>query len=345
MQTSLNKALRMSSKSWKSGKPGRSGASSMIFESSLTLRVETLRSFRILLDQAHQDVDQNPHMDAASQTQFKALGEQITHEMAKLQQDDQRLTLLTSITKQIGDTELYRDALRAYAQAFPNERRSKEFLTVAGKEATFLRAVKNWNNVIDDWSRDFRSVSPSQANLLLTEAQEPFQEMPFHPAAKEVKRYRTVLELLLAPARPEGLKKINEILHDHDIEEYYYVREGVAKRYYCLAKPVESNDRCSFFFVKNSEEKKTFPKALDRKTVTKRNDDWESPQLLFARNALKGIEGLPSSGWEQTFYDVLSDLTGDQDIDPILKLILLRSMIPPIRGEPVLSGEFEGDGR
>ncbi len=109
------------------------------------------------------------------------------------------------------------------------------------------------------------------------------------------------------------------------------MREDDARRYYCLDQPVESDERCSFAYVKNSEEKKTFKKSIDRKTATRLNDKWQSPQFLFAQGTQKRIDDLNRVGWEQTFYDVLVDLTGNQEMDPILKLKLLKTMIPPIR--------------
>ncbi len=91
------------------------------------------------LQEKAQELEQQPHIGADLQAQFKNLIGQIGDEVAKLQQNERRLVLLTSITKQVGDTERYLEALRTYAREFPDEPRSKAFLAVAEKEAIVLR--------------------------------------------------------------------------------------------------------------------------------------------------------------------------------------------------------------
>jgi hypothetical protein len=55
--------------------------------------------------------------------------------------------------------------------------------------------------------------------------------------------------------------------------------------------------------------------------------DWEAPQSKFSRKSLSKLNRIHDAPWEQTLLDIMLDLHDESQIDPILKLELLKTLL------------------
>jgi hypothetical protein len=282
------------------------------------------------------ELEQGPRVGAEARTKVERVIREADNLWAQVDERERRQRRLAEISEKIGRPENFLTALRSYGKEFPDEQRSAEFQQFADKEGVVLVAMQKWNQLIHKWQEiDFTTIRPADAEPLLKESQELMSEMSYHPAAKQVEEYRKILQVMQERNKPDGTsisKDLEQMLGFPLIRNLYYLREVKAGiRYYCNDPPTESENRISFSYIKTLDLKKTKSKSVERSAVKWLDADYRSPQRIFGQRAEDLLSALDRHGWEPTFYELLSRLAEDRDIEPILKLEFLKKFIPVAR--------------
>ena len=289
-----------------------------------------------------QELEQRPRVGAEGRAKVERVIHQANSLWNQVDERERRQGRLAEIVDKVGLPENYLTALRSYIKDFPADERSADFQLFADKEGIVLVAMQKWNELIHKWQEiDFTGVGPSDADLLLKESQELIAQMAYHPAVKQVEEYRNILQVIRERNKPDGTsisKELGEMLGLPLIRDLYYLREkkgGI--RYYCSDQPTESDDHLRFAYIRSRDSrdsrdsKKPKIKSVERTAVTWLDTEFRSPQRIFGQRAEDLLSGLKRRGWEPTFYELLSKLAEDREMEPILKLDLLKRFVPVAR--------------
>jgi hypothetical protein len=167
-----------------------------------------------------------------------------------------------------------------------------------------------------------------------------------------VKAYQAYLKLGLDTAAPDGpwKGKLTRLLDNPVVGKLYYLETPDGKKYYVAARgtPVKDNTlpgggHKDYTFDAITSPDLTNPTAVTEellKTVTPAR----SPQALFAEAAGNRIDGLGYHDWDVFGVDVVQQLVSQNDMNPVLRAILLQHVLQLNQPVAVWSGE-DGFGK
>lgn len=255
----------------------------------------------------------------------------------------QRQIAIANVKASVGDLPKYIQELSAYAKAYEETSEGRSFAKLLESEQSLWRAVEPWNELVANWSQtDFARITPQQAKDLAAELQMTIQTHREFPAAKRLQELLPYLQAIPRRLSDSGSMThvaIQELLANELITGLKsLISEN--KRYY-LAKNrpepqttgLNSGEWAAYFYTDNQLAKADRVK-VDPRTIKNPQSgngfDWTSPQTKFARIANQKFDTLQPDvpdQWEPVFVQVLQELEIQKDMEPTLKLFLLKGIL------------------
>jgi hypothetical protein len=263
---------------------------------------------------------------------------------------DREAQFLQRVTSAVGNLETFRSELESYCEKFPGTGRANSFEKVAKTEVPLWNGVKQWKQLISQWSsQDWTRLSSAEAKASLDEVEELRADYPNFPQS-------AILEsslLFLGPIanrvdadKNEIHSALEEILHHWSVESVDMVETNDGKKYYFQKEPQPTRADFTFQYIPTFDPANTVRVKLAKAEIVnppkEENFDWTSPQKLFSESALKKLAALDDGNWEITFCSILKELHHSERMDPILKLQLIEHVLgPACEGSYPLKKAFE----
>jgi hypothetical protein len=237
------------------------------------------------------------------------------------------------VTAEVGNAARYTTILGEYAKKFADADRAKHFQQVV-KEEDFWDGLRRW----DEASQRLNPQNAAQfLNLAKSLLEDPvILKFPtLTPIRERLPYFEAVAKRPSDRREPESIKTLLEnplITGLNTID----VRRNVVQRYYVHREPVRpTKGRVDFHYVKNFQlEEEHFKGGLntyliDEDQIVLRDGDLtaKSPQWALADKLREAVERWPKDGWEAAFCSALEKAVADPELDPILKVLLLKNFI------------------
>ncbi|HIA19291.1 MAG TPA: hypothetical protein EYN70_07730, partial [Planctomycetaceae bacterium] len=225
------------------------------------------------------------------------------------------------ITAAIGDGLSYKRELRAFVNDFPTSRFRKPYQTI-------LTDINLWKGIksVPEWKRfhdNPQKTSPNEAFKAL-HGTSPFDLMADdREADRKAKSARTPIDLA---------KTINSFLEAPLFSKLWMVKTKAGTRYYydeelVQEKLTENNGDLEVpyrpigtFQPGDAPQKEFVPK-------TEIAYCGQAPQSILVARFQEQLQQIETQDWEQTLLQIVRDVRYEKNLDPVLKLILLRTII------------------
>ncbi len=239
---------------------------------------------------------------------------------------------LREITTAVGDVSRFSEELARFATLYPEAASAAAFRTVA-QEADTWQGMVEWSQLLAAPElRRLAALSPKAAQALLMRGQALRQRYAGIPLAEEFADKEPYLQDLAQrqfdsddpPSAAAPQNQTKQLLNDPLIANIWMVQEADGTRYYLTRKPDMSNasatGRVAIEYLAGFD-LKTQRAGIETRTLTY-ND--EAPQTRAARRCLEHLRDLTANNWEETYFRLLKEVLDDEQIDPILKLVLVQ---------------------
>jgi hypothetical protein len=244
------------------------------------------------------------------------------------------------ITQSIGNAEAFVAALNAFAESFPDS-------SIAGNVATLPEELPLWKG-LSKWS-EFESTTfgaglPRNAKAARDAIKQGEELAAAYGDLPLVERFqlRKLYLASVAAREPETgapvVSELNRLVRDPLIAGLWMISDNSGSRYYCRKQPVDSGTNYKFDYLAGFDLSERA--GAIRKDMVASNGP--APQSEIAREIGQAIAELSTQSWESTFRRILKAIDDRDDLDPVLKLILLQKIVESgVSGSSVLGGGFQ----
>lgn len=276
------------------------------------------------------------------QTSVKALHAKVTQQHALVSAALGMAQDMQGITDTVGQLEGFQNKLVDYSRRHPGSQRAKDFETLVNSEQHLWKGAVSWNAIRQRMiSFDVATVTTSQAQTLLDE---------FIVFQKESGPYpgETMLDSRLAVLRAIANRKTGDdgTIIDHikslfaarTISEAHMVttretdKSNEETLYYTADAPRNSGKSLvifSFFTTtsgtQSSEKKIAASRMPDFEQKTP--ETWLAPQSRMTRTIVEQLKTVPRADFEATVALVIQQILKANDVDPILRFLLLEKLL------------------
>ena len=227
-------------------------------------------------------------------------------------------------------------ALRSYIAKMPSSSRSTQFAQAADA-ATAEHAVEAWGHIVEGWGG---KLSPSTAREAVSRIEQIKTYLNDHsrsPFAKELGDYTAYLSAGIQAVGPDGPWKksyrdllLNPLVHDLKMME----TRRTHRRYYVRDNPDMAIERLNeeaigqkFEAVLSSNLSKLGKIHLNAPDLLISTTPANSPQSEYAAAMLTQLNALDFDGWDSFGARAIDSLLRKQEMDVILKAILLENLV------------------
>ena len=239
---------------------------------------------------------------------------------------------LSRVTEALGNERAYREALDAYARQFPDTPRSADFQKAIA-EAPLWSGVLAWENLRDHWKlTDFRALTAANARAdlqRLAETRSRAAQVPMPPELAAAEELLQAISSRVDDAEKPATERITAFLARKGIAEVHMVRTLGGEAYYITAMPRVFNEKnwVVNYFTSLDLERPSQKVVGELVTDAIGKVAVRSPQSIFAKYATQRFAETERDGWETVFIEVLESLHSDEEMDPLLKLLLYRLIL------------------
>jgi hypothetical protein len=243
------------------------------------------------------------------------------------------------ITAAVGDVDQYLAEIDAFAASYPDTALAAN-ANIVRSEAKLWQGLLAWSDFLSssfgaDWPKIVDAQTAVQRGELLEAAHGE------NPLAAYYRTRKVHLESMAARDPESGdspLNELKQLLRDPLILRLWMIADKLGPRYYARKEPVEADVNVSFDYIAG------FDLSEKRGTVLKGNIAFRgvAPQSTFATRSLTLIDEIPRRGWEATFTSIVKAAADpQQDIDPILRLILIQRVLDTaVSGSAIMKDSF-----
>ncbi|HEV2971294.1 MAG TPA: hypothetical protein VGY55_15065 [Pirellulales bacterium] len=257
----------------------------------------------------------------------------------KLRREEEKQ--LAAVTGAIGDPEAYKAELTHYLQQFPDSPRAADFKRAIDEEPLWVGIAK-WNALLTAFRQtDITQLKPDGAKELLAKAREVFAKFDEYPAADAVRLRMAYLEGIMRRVDSEQQRieePLKRLFGDSLIKDLWMIQMGDGRRFYLKDNPhLKDSGMAPINYITGFDlvEKKA---GVDSAKVT---FNGSAPQVGVAKSIRPMIDALNDANWEQTFFHIVKAIDENKEIDPILKVNLLRQTLEiGSRGSAVFERAF-----
>ncbi len=246
---------------------------------------------------------------------------------------------LRLLTLAVGNAQLFKARLAAYATEFPQSARSPSFLQ-AGQEAPLWEGLEKWNQLGQEWqTKDLAQLEPATAKDLAERASAALSDYGNYPEAEAFRKRIPFLRAIAqrAEADPPAARRIRE-LFSVPVMHLEMIRDTGERRYYLPTAPPPPEHITTVKYVKD------FTMSLGAIRISKETMKFAgpSPQALLVPATMKLINQLTNDNWESVFFQILCAINQQADLDPLLKAVLLKEVLDVgCQGSYCLKSEFQ----
>lgn len=295
---------------------------------------ENLTQLQALVKQAN-ELNERPRISSEYSVLVSPLINSL-NSMATTTLDKQRENRsLQQITDAVGDRNRFKTALERYSTQNQTAR-AEAIKNVLEDEFTVWVGLNAWNHFIDRCSRtDFTKLSQDESKALEREARKIQEEHKGFPAADYIQPLVDMLQSKNNRVTESGDKlqyQLNDVFSNETVANLLMIKTTDGKRYYFKEPPNSSgavivvNYLDGFDLVKIGGVER-IPKGEIQYPVQSGKVNYTSPQALFSTAAQDLITDLERKGWETTFVEILILLFDTAEMDPMLKLQLIESIL------------------
>ncbi|MSR60320.1 MAG: hypothetical protein EXS05_22210 [Planctomycetaceae bacterium] len=247
---------------------------------------------------------------------------------------------LRRVHEAVGNPEAFRASLQGYVTASPGTRRSHDFERVSQqKEFDAWKGVDAWDALIRRWSAvNFSQLEPKQADELQKEAAKLLAKYKEHPASVDLTRIVAYLAAIARRVDGNGARiatQLYDALNNSTVANMMMVQTIDGKRYYNRDKPEKIEGVWNVNYFKDATlTKKGLERIAVNKVINPLHDgvlDWTAPQSAFSESAIRKLNTLNDENWDDTFLELIGDLSDAKSMEPILKFQLLSLLIDVAR--------------
>ncbi len=309
------------------------------------------------LDGSRRELDELLPQVASSGSELKQLGSDVREQLDAVSNRFDRLrgeSLRTSeitdavafnVAARDGDLGLFTTRLSAFVKAYPAEPCSKAF-QAALLERPLWDAVAAWNLLIEGWKKRGAALNPTEAEIRAKACAQFLQEYPGFPEAKDVERYRAFLEAIVR--RGSGAKSplaALQALFSNSLVaglSMVVVKNGLhsPKRYYARSIPAERNGVLQLRYLAARGDRERTEVIPAKEIISK---DLAPQSKLAARAKELLADRSLVEKWDTLTVDLLRSISSDTEVDPIVQVILLKSVVKAAgEGSEVIRASLEG---
>jgi len=238
------------------------------------------------------------------------------------------------ITAAVGNVASFRSALEEFATAHPESSLARNMPQLR-KDSSLWEGVVQWGQLsVPVPAAGASDISAEQATDFLKRGRELQGKFGNIPLDKSFQQLESPMEPIANRVTEDGstiLSGVKELLQDHLIRRLWMLEDNKGLRYYCRKKPESGKNSVRFKYVAGFD--------LVEKTGTVRSIDIKynglAPQSIASQKCLQWIDQIESKGWERTFTGIVKTIVDQEEIDPILKIVLLKRIL-----EAAASGSY-----
>lgn len=295
---------------------------------------ENLTQLQNLLKQAN-ELNDRPRVSAEYAVLVPPLINSLNSMVTTTLEKQRENRALSQITDSIGDRNRYKSALEKYSHARQTAR-GKALQQVLEDEFTVWVGVNAWNQFIDRSTRtDFGTLSADESKAWESEARKVQEEYKSFPAAESIQPLLDMLHSVNSRITESGEKlqnQLNNVFNNETVANLLMIRTIDGKRYYCKEPPRSSGS----VLVVNYLEGFDLVKIGGVERIEKENIEYPpqsekvnyaAPQAVFSSSAQDLMTDLDRKGWETTFIEILVLLFDNTEMEPVLKLQLIESIL------------------
>jgi hypothetical protein len=241
---------------------------------------------------------------------------------------------LKELPNNIGDAATAREALSDFASKFPSAPMTKDILK-ALSSVDLYKSVEEWHKTCGPWVTDPSPTSDKIAQQRLELARGFLHDYPGSPDAPRASAYADYLQQAADAMAVQNTWQtaMNDVLTQPLISDLKFVQTNQDVRYYVMGplnpRKTQLNDRITFTFdsldPQNLAHKRQItllpPTALINETPQ------PMPHAAFAQALAEQLKTVDASNWDTFGIDLAAQIAGAQQIDQVVKAILLRDAV------------------
>ncbi len=281
-----------------------------------------------------------PRVDSGHRNQVEPLLDRLEQDIDTLRRTMSERDLLRRIADAVGDRERYVRSLKNYLDGFSHRPRAADFRQVLENESSYWEGIERWQPIINRFAElQIMRTPPDDAARLIADAEPLLVEHPGFPFAADVQQMLEYLAPIQARVQSDGSRSdagLVRLLGQPMVKDFLVVLhrpdDGPLTRYYFQgAIPESSGNILTVTHRTETSGDRTAQAQIPideiRNPKSDNAFDWSSPQQKFFDLFLEEMHNLSDSEWEATFFRIVQGLLSNDEIDPILKVELLRLVL------------------
>jgi hypothetical protein len=221
----------------------------------------------------------------------------------------------------------YVGLLQKYAATQSDTPEAKALESVS-REQPAWESVFEWNRLVRAWQKDASEWSSKKAQARLEVCAKFLAEHPQSPDSAETNKYKSHLEAIVRrDSGAESLKRrFQELLSDVLLDSIWMLEvkefRSLPKKYYLTDKPKEGTNLIRFIVGFDGKER-TKPIVTANITYA----DLAPQSKIAARFKVVLSQEGAVADWEKVTTDLATAIKADSEMDPLLKMALLRKVV------------------
>jgi hypothetical protein len=223
------------------------------------------------------------------------------------------------------DVKGFVDLCMQFAKEHPDTPRAQAIRKLF-EEQVLWQSVVAWSAMVQSWS----SLAPGETKERLRQIAEYRVNNPKYPPPQvfeSCKRYFEAQARLATAGDEDPPSQLRRIFSNPLVEDVWRVRDLNGKTYYSLKKPTDqANGHLVMSLVSTDPQEK--PRAVFVPTAIFATMD-SAPQSKLARRVKDALAGATATAarWDAAMVGILRDIQSQPELDPLLRVILLKGTI------------------
>jgi len=270
-------------------------------------------------------------LDKPASEAIAALTDHLAAKRGELTKGLDRAQRLLALDHRVSSVDAWKTELQAYADAFPDAPASAEFKRAIANSESFA-AIEAMQAMEDPWEGKFAATSEDEARKRLDKIKAYTTAHPRNAYQKSLDAYSVYLEQAAdaLALKSSWQQAFHDLLTMPLISDLKYVTDSEGKRYLVLndldLKTQHANDivKISFRCVNPAD-------LLHSKLITlpeRVSLTSEKPELMphakYAETLTAQLKNVGINNWDTFGITLIDRLAHDQDMDPVVRAILLQ---------------------
>ena len=270
-----------------------------------------------------------PESVRGAQSELAMLIARVSLRIKNLRAEREQRELLERVTTAVGDPEAYRQTLDEYRTKFPDDRRSRDFARAIRNQLSVLKTMDQWNQIWQQLlARDVLKLDVQTAQATLERlAALPHQSLVSSLHSTCEGHVELVRRVASRPRLSRSVQAIDRFLKSNVIfrAPVYVTRDG--KRYYVSRARRNQQLWTITYYVSYDGPEVAQVEVLHRDILHRwtNQDGAKSPEARWAEELRASLSEVEKD-WEGGFVGCVR-LVERADLDPIVKLIMLRQLL------------------